>query len=100
MARFLAQARFIIGAFAVALILTIAAPAGAQQPTSVNPTAASVKEQQLLNALGSGGLYDTCKAVAQTNYGFNISQYDFIYVVTAGASPARALAAVYARPCW
>ena len=55
MARLLAQARFIIGAFAVALVLALAAPAGAQQPTSVNPTAASVKEQQLLNALGSGG---------------------------------------------
>lgn len=55
MAGFLAQARFIIGAFAIALIFAVAAPAGAQQPTSVNPTAASVKEQQLLNALGSGG---------------------------------------------
>src|SRR5213075_1048435 len=55
MARFLAQARFILGALAVALVIAIAVPAGAQQPTSVNPTAASVKEQQLLNALGSGG---------------------------------------------
>jgi len=55
MARLLAQARFIIGAIAVALILAIAAPAGAQQPSQVNPTAASVKEQQLLNALGAGG---------------------------------------------
>jgi formate dehydrogenase subunit gamma len=51
MARFLAQARFILGALAVALVVAIAVPAGAQQPTSVNPTAASVKEQQLLNAL-------------------------------------------------
>jgi formate dehydrogenase subunit gamma len=51
MARLLAQARFIIGALAVALILAIAAPADAQQPSSVNPTASSVKEQQLLNAL-------------------------------------------------
>ena len=55
MARFLAQARFIIVAFAVALMFAVASPAGAQQPSSVNPTAASVKEQQLLNALGSGG---------------------------------------------
>jgi len=55
MAGFLAQARFIIGALAVVVVLALAAPAGAQQPTSVNPTAASVKEQQLLNALGSGG---------------------------------------------
>ena len=55
MAGFLARARFIIGALAIALIFAITAPASAQQPTSVNPTAASVKEQQLLNALGSGG---------------------------------------------
>jgi formate dehydrogenase subunit gamma len=55
MAGFFAQARSIIGALAFALIFAITAPAGAQQPTSVNPTAASVKEQQLLNALGSGG---------------------------------------------
>src|SRR3954467_8065848 len=54
MAGFLAQGRFIIGALAVALILAIAVPASAQQPSSVNPTAASVKEQQLLNALGKG----------------------------------------------
>jgi formate dehydrogenase subunit gamma len=54
MARLLAQARFIIGALTIALILAVAAPAGAQQPTSVNPTAASVKEQQLLNALQGG----------------------------------------------
>jgi formate dehydrogenase subunit gamma len=55
MARLLAQARFTIGALAVALILALAAPAHAQpNPSGVNPTAASVKEQQLLNALGSG----------------------------------------------
>jgi len=54
MAGLLAHARFIIGAFVFALILAVAAPAGAQQPSSVNPTASSVKEQQLLNALGKG----------------------------------------------
>ena len=54
MARFLAQARFIIVAFAVALTFAIASPAGAQQPSSVNPNAAAVKEQQLLNALQNG----------------------------------------------
>ena len=59
MARLLAQARFIIGALAVALLVAIAIPAAAQQPTQVNPTASSVKaEQQLLNALQSGGTVD------------------------------------------
>ncbi len=33
------------------LIMALAAPAAAQQPTSVNPTASSVKEKQLLEAL-------------------------------------------------
>jgi len=75
MARFLAQARFIVGAFAIALILAVTVPAGAQQPSSVNPTAASVKEQQLLNALGSGGAISglTCSTLyhfrATANYG-------------------------------
>lgn len=35
-------------------LLTLAGPAVAQQPTSVNPTAQSVKEQQLLEALKPG----------------------------------------------
>jgi len=54
MARLLARARFIIGALALAFILAIAGPAAAQQPSQVNPTASSVKEQQLLNALKGG----------------------------------------------
>jgi len=54
MAGFLAQARLIIGAI-VLLVFAVALPASAQQPASVNPTAQSVKEQQLLNALGTGG---------------------------------------------
>ncbi len=63
MAGFLARARHIIGAFAVALILACALPAFAQQPTSVNPTAQSVKEDQLLKGLkvisGRGSIPDT-----------------------------------------
>jgi formate dehydrogenase subunit gamma len=55
MARLLAQARFIIGALAVAFLFAVVTPAAAQQPTQVNPTASSVKEQQLLNALQGGG---------------------------------------------
>ena len=51
MTRLLAQARFIIGALALALILGISAPAFSQQPTQVNPTASSVKEEQLLKGL-------------------------------------------------
>src|SRR5262249_43771319 len=44
----------IVGAVALALIIALAAPVGAQQrnpDSSVNPTASSVKEDQLLNEL-------------------------------------------------
>ena len=58
MARLLAQARFIIGALVLACVLAVAGPAAAQQPSQVNPTASSVKEQQLLNALRGGGTVD------------------------------------------
>src|SRR5205823_6812976 len=40
---------------------------------------------------GLGKLYNTCKDVAQTNYGFNLAQYDFLYVVT-GSTPAASYA--------
>lgn len=43
--------RYAVAAFALALVIGLAAPAGAQQPTSVNPTASAVKEQQLLQEL-------------------------------------------------
>lgn len=46
--------RALIASFAVALALFAAAPVIAQQPTSVNPTASSVHEQQLLDALRAG----------------------------------------------
>ncbi len=49
--------------FLAILLLSLAAPAMAQQPTSVNPTASSVKEQQLLRELdrihGRGTIPDT-----------------------------------------
>jgi formate dehydrogenase subunit gamma len=51
MARLLAQARFIVGAWALVLAIAVATPAQAQQPSSVNPTASSVKEEQLLQQL-------------------------------------------------
>jgi formate dehydrogenase subunit gamma len=51
MAKLFAQIRFIAGALALAFMVATVAPVSAQQPTSVNPTASSVKEQQLLNEL-------------------------------------------------
>jgi formate dehydrogenase subunit gamma len=49
-----ARLRFIVSAMALALIVAVAAPAAAQQrnpDSSVNPTASSVREDQLLNEL-------------------------------------------------
>ncbi|MFO1108766.1 MAG: formate dehydrogenase subunit gamma [Bradyrhizobium sp.] len=43
--------RLTFGAWALLLLVALAAPAQAQQPSSVNPTASSVKEQQLLQEL-------------------------------------------------
>jgi formate dehydrogenase subunit gamma len=56
MANWLAQARFIIGALALIFVVAVAAPAGAQQQqrnpdNSVNPTASSVKEDQLFREM-------------------------------------------------
>src|SRR5882724_1623151 len=57
MAQLFGRFRFLAGALALALLVISAAPASAQRNPdgSVNPTAQSVKEQQLLNALGTGG---------------------------------------------
>jgi formate dehydrogenase subunit gamma len=53
MAGLLAHARFIVGALALIFVVTVAAPAAAQQqtPLATNPTASSVKEDQLLQQL-------------------------------------------------
>ena len=54
MPKLTARLRFIVGAMALALIVAVAAPATAQQrnpDSSVNPTASSVREDQLLNEL-------------------------------------------------
>ena len=49
MATLLTRSRFVVGAMALALVVTCAAPASAQQ--AVNPTASAVSEDQLLNQL-------------------------------------------------
>src|SRR5215204_4071418 len=51
MATLCARLRFVGGAFALVLMLAFAGVAFAQQPSSVNPTASSVKEEQLLRQL-------------------------------------------------
>jgi formate dehydrogenase subunit gamma len=52
MAALFAQLRILVGALALLGVVVVGGPAGAQQPTSVNPTASSVKEDQLLQQFG------------------------------------------------
>src|SRR5580693_8896317 len=55
--------RLVLGALALFGLVFAVMPAGAQQPNSVNPTASSVKEEQLLRELGQirgrGSIPDT-----------------------------------------
>jgi formate dehydrogenase subunit gamma len=51
MATLLAAIRYVVGALALAYLVTLAVPAGAQQPSSVNPSASAVQEEQLLRQL-------------------------------------------------
>ncbi len=57
MARLFPRVRFLAGMLSFVLLLALAMPVNAQRNPdgSVNPTAQSVKEQQLLDALGTGG---------------------------------------------
>ncbi len=63
MAKLGVHMRLIAAAFALVFAMAIGAPASAQQPSSVNPTADAVKEQQLLQQLktiqGRGTIPDT-----------------------------------------
>ncbi len=70
----LKRIRWIFGAFALLALVTVAMPAAAQQqPSSVNPTASSVKEDQLLRELnrieGRGTLPDLKSQVIEQPQG-------------------------------
>ena len=62
MAKVFAHMRLIAGALALAFVVATAMPVAAQQPNSVNPNAAAVQEQQLLQQLkvieGRGSIPD------------------------------------------
>ena len=65
--------RVLVGTLALLVVLAIAPPAAAQQPTSVNPTASSVNEDQLLQQLrrieGRGTIPDTKSYVLEQQAG-------------------------------
>lgn len=79
MPQFLAPIRFIAGAVALAFMVATVAPVSAQQPNSVNPTASSVQEQQLLKELnkieGRGTIPDVRSYVIEHPAGRDWRQY-------------------------
>jgi formate dehydrogenase subunit gamma len=85
----LARARLILGALALLLLIGLAAPVGAQQPTSVNPTASSVKEDQLLRELqqiqGRGTIPDRKSYVVEQPAGRDWRQFHQVTLPWIGA---------------
>ncbi len=57
MTTLIAKLRMVGGALLIVTLATFSHPAIAQQATSVNPTAQSVKEDQLLNELGPSSAF-------------------------------------------
>ena len=79
LAKYMTQIRFIAGAVALAFMIAVATPVLAQQPSSVNPTASSVKEQQLLQELtriqGRGSIPDAKSYVLEQPAGRDWRQW-------------------------
>src|SRR6476646_7836451 len=79
MAKFIAHMRLMAGTLAFALMVAISAPVSAQQPSTVNPTADAVKEQQLLQQLktiqGRGTIPDVRSYVLEHPVGRNWQQF-------------------------
>jgi formate dehydrogenase subunit gamma len=76
--------RALAGALALAVVVALAMPASAQQPGSVNPTAAAVKEQQLLQQFktiqGLGTIPDTKSYVLEHPAGREWREYHTVYL--------------------
>ena len=82
--------RFIVGALALAIFIAVAAPASAQQSgAQVNPTALSVKEQQLLQELsriqGRGTIPDVKSYVLEQPAGREWRQFHEVTLRWIGA---------------
>jgi formate dehydrogenase subunit gamma len=84
MAKLVAHLRLMAGALALAFVVGLAAPAAAQQPSSVNPTAAAVNEQQLLDKLkviqGLGTIPDTKSYVLEHPAGRDWRMFRTVYL--------------------
>jgi formate dehydrogenase subunit gamma len=84
-----APVQFFIAALMLCLVAAFTAPALAQQPTSVNPTARSVKEQELLKELqkiqGRGTLPDARSQVLEQPAGRDWRQFHQVTLRWLGA---------------
>ncbi len=89
MAKCLARARIILGALALMLVVHAAGPALAQQPSQVNPTASSVKEDQLLQQMkiisGRGTIPDAKSYNIEQPEGRNWQEFRRTYLPVFGA---------------
>ena len=98
MTRLFAHLRAVIGALALLGFLALAAPAGAQQAISVNPTASSVKEDQLLEQFkqveGRGTIPDVKSYVIEHPAGRDWRHFHEVTLVWIGAITILAMLAL------
>jgi len=89
MTTLVARLRLVFAALALAGLVSLAMPALAQQPSSVNPTASSVKEDKLLQQLqrieGRGSIPDTKSYVIEQPEGRNWRQFHEVTLRWIGA---------------
>jgi formate dehydrogenase subunit gamma len=98
MTSLLAHLREVVAALALLGLLALAAPAGAQQSIPVNPTASSVKEDQLLRQLkqveGRGSIPDVKSYVIEHPAGRDWRQFHEVILVWFGAVAILAMLAL------
>ena len=86
---FLARARSVLACLALIALAVVASPGFAQQPSSVNPTANAVKEDQLLQQLqriqGRGSIPDTKSYVVEQPAGRDWRQFHEVTLRWIGA---------------
>jgi formate dehydrogenase subunit gamma len=89
MAKLRARIRLVVSAMAILALAVVAGPLAAQQPTSVDPTADAVKEQQLLQQLhriqGLGTIPDTKSYVIEQPMGREWRRFHEVWLHWIGA---------------
>jgi len=98
MAKLVAHLRLIAGALALALMVAMSAPVSAQQPNSVDPNAAAVKEQQLLQQLksiqGRGTIPDVRSYMLEHPIGRNWQEFHNVTLRWIGGIAILGMAAI------